>query len=76
MTQTWHNKAQHLIGEMCLTSYRQENTKPDGTKYRRHRAYSVPVLAQDLIECLNTEDEHRAKSIFMALHFTPELARD
>ena len=74
--QTWRNKAQRLIGEMCLTSYRQANTKADGTLYKRHHTYSVPAMAQDLIECLNNEDEHRAKSIFMALHVSPELARD
>ena len=73
---SWHNKAQRLIGEMCYTSYQQANTKKDGTQYKRHRAYSVPSMAQQLIECLNTDNEVEAKGLFMALHFTPELAKD
>lgn len=62
---SWRGKAQELIGHMCEASYRQSNTKKDGTRYKKHRAYSVPALAQVLIECLNTDNEEGAKRIFL-----------
>ena len=63
--QTWRNKANREIARMCAASYRQANTLKSGKLRKRHIPYSVPEVAQDLIDCLNTDDEHRAKSIFV-----------
>jgi hypothetical protein len=60
---TWHNKAQQIIAVMCKASYLEANTLPNGSMRKRHVAYSVPVEAKLLIECLNRDDEETAKSI-------------
>ena len=60
---TWHDKAHELIAAMCMESYRQMN--PVSKKRKKHVQYAVPALAQLLVECLNKNDEERAKSIFM-----------
>lgn len=63
----WAKKAYRLISIMCEQSYRQANPEPKvpGTR-RKHKPYAVPALAQDLIRCLNTDDEVEAKRIFMS----------
>jgi hypothetical protein len=58
----WQEKAHRLIYNLCKTSYQQANYK----KSKKHIPYSVPELAQELIDCLNTEDEVRAKDIFLS----------
>ena len=60
----WMKKAHRVIGELCLASFKAANQKSDGSYYKRHRPYTVPSMAEALIECLNTEDEERAKAIF------------
>lgn len=57
---TWHVRAHKIIAALCLESYRQANK---GKK--RHVPYSVPETAMELIECLNTDDEKRAKAIML-----------
>lgn len=61
----WREKAERLIAEACLEAYRKTNTKPDGTRYRKHRPYAVPEHAQALLEALNADDEQKAKSIML-----------
>lgn len=68
----WEVKAHKIIGELCLSSYRQSNNG----KRKKHTPYAVPYLAQDLIRCLGKRDEIRAKEIFMQLLDTPELGRE
>ena len=63
----WQEKAHRLIAEMCEASYRQSN--PPGK--RRHVPYSVPALAQELVACLNANDEERAKAVFPAYDVLP-----
>ena len=58
----WEVKAHQLISAMCFASWRQAN--PPGRK--RHRPYSVPALAQELVTCLGRNDEVGAKAIFLA----------
>ena len=62
----WERKAHDIIARLCYASYRQTNTKKDGTMYKKKRPYSVPKLAADLVECLGAEDEERAKAIFLS----------
>jgi len=63
----WAKKAHRLIGILSYHSYRQANPKPkiQGTRCK-HRPYVVPQLAEDLIRCLNTENEVEAKRIFLS----------
>ena len=61
----WRTKAQDEILKLCRQSYVQANTRKDGKRYKKHQAYAVPVLAEELVDCLNTEDEERAKAIFL-----------
>lgn len=62
---SWQQKAQTIIAKLSMDAYRQANTRKNGKPYKRHRAYSLPQVAHDLVDCLNTNDEHRAKSIMM-----------
>lgn len=59
---TWQDKARRLIDTACRQAYVAAN--PPGT--RKHRPYHVPDIARDLIQCLNTDDEHTAKALFLS----------
>jgi hypothetical protein len=41
-----------IISKYCLDSYKQVNYKKDGTKYKKHRQYSVPDEAEKALELL------------------------
>lgn len=64
MTTTWESKANRIIASMCMQSYREANTLPNGQMRKRHIPYSVPMDAELLIRCLKTGDEETAKAIF------------
>jgi hypothetical protein len=64
---TWQDKAHQIIAQECSAAYRAANQKRDGTWRKKHVPYHVPPIAQALVECLNTDDEVRAKSIFIGL---------
>lgn len=61
---SWYDKAYRVVGELCLDSYKQANYRR-GKKYKKHRPYSVPLLAKLLIEALDEDDEEQAKSLFI-----------
>ena len=65
MTGSWRDKAHRRIGELCLQAYRQANQLPNGMFRKKHVPYTVPVEASTLVKCLDTNDEERAKSIFV-----------
>ena len=58
-------KAHQVIGSLCLESYHEANIKPDGTTYKKHRPYSVPVEAEEIIRCLNEDDPTSLSRIFI-----------
>ena len=62
----WREKANNIIDALCMESYLQANTRKDGKPYKKHRGYSVPLLAEQLVECLDTDDEIRAKTLFLS----------
>ena len=69
MTQStpWRDKAQRLIYLSCRDSYTKAQTsKSTGKKYKQHVAYAVPEFAEQLIECLDKDDEARAKTLFLS----------
>ena len=64
----WRAKANEIIGTLCRESYLAANTTKSGKRRKRHVPYSVPVTAKALVECLNKNDEVRAKNIFLKLN--------
>lgn len=63
----WQEKAHRLIGNVCRNSYEHAQiSKLTGKRYKKHVPYSVPSFAQDLIDCLNTGNEERAKALFLS----------
>lgn len=65
----WEVKAHAVIARLCHASWLQANTSPAGKRYIKHRPYSVPSAAAELVECLGMHDraaaEERAKAIFL-----------
>lgn len=57
---TWRGKAKRIIHKQCEQSYRQANPLPR----KKHKPYHVPEFAKELLDCLNTDDEVRAKGLF------------
>ena len=41
-----------IISKYCYDSYKQANIKKDGTKYKKHRQYSVPEEAEKALSLL------------------------
>lgn len=72
----WRDKAHRLIGNMCRVSYLRVNTKKGGGLYKKHRAYSVPEAAEELIDCLGREDEAGAKALFLFSYDCQRATRD
>lgn len=62
MPKPWAEKANRIIAAVCADAYRAANPTPR----KRHRPYHVPDIARDLVDCLNTDDEQRAKSLFLS----------
>jgi hypothetical protein len=72
----WEYKAEKIISELCLESYKQANYFKNGQKKKKHVPYSVPAIAQELLNCIKTDDEEKAKAIFIKLSIIPESAKD
>jgi hypothetical protein len=62
---TWRDKAHEVIHAACKQSYLQMNTNKAGKLYKKPRPYAVPEVAEKLIGCLNRDDEHGAKALFL-----------
>jgi len=62
----WQTKAHRLIAAMCAHAQQKANRLPNGRMRRKHRPYAVPADAVRLLECLDTNDEIRAKQLFQA----------
>ena len=61
----WQDRVKKIIEQLAYQAYTQANTKKGGGRYKRHRPYSVPPVCGELLECLNNNDEERAKAIMM-----------
>ena len=61
----WKHKAHRLIHNACTIEYLSANTTKAGKKYWKHIPYIVPEIAENLIDFLNTDNEERAKAIFL-----------
>ena len=65
---TWRDKAHREIAKAATEAYTQANTKKNGRPYKKHRPYSLPVWADELVACLGNDDEEQAKAIFVHEH--------
>lgn len=54
----------------------QAETTKAGKRRKRHVPYSVPQAAQDLIDCIKTNNEERAKAIFLFNYDVVGITRD
>lgn len=50
-------------------SYLKANVLPCGKLRKKHVPYSVPEDAAFLVQCLQRDDEHSAKALFINLAF-------
>lgn len=70
MSTPWRDKANRIISSLCYESWKQTNFSPSGKQYKKHRPYSVPDLARDLVDCLGALNqvaaEEKAKSLFLS----------
>ncbi len=64
---SWRDKAHAIIAAECRRSYEQANRLPNGRLRRRHVPYTVPALAQQMIDYLGRDAEHEAKAEFVRL---------
>lgn len=64
-TATWREKAHRVIGQLAHAAYEKANRLPNGRLRKRHVPYALPEVARALVECLGTDDEARAKGIFL-----------
>ena len=62
MCETWQGKANRIISILSLHAFKEANPKPN----RKAKFYRMPDLASELVECLNTDDEIRAKALFLS----------
>ena len=65
MSKAWEDKANKVIQRLCKESRDSTNTRKDGKQYKQHKSYSIPEDAEELIECLATDNEEQAKYIFL-----------
>lgn len=68
----WRAKVSRIIAAQARIAWEAANIKKDGTRYRKHHQYTLPEITNELVECLNTNDEARAKAIMM---YRPEVER-
>jgi hypothetical protein len=65
----WEQKANRIIAELSRRSWLQANLLKNDRLRKRHAPYSVPPLAEALMECLGSGDEERAKALFHRHHY-------
>ena len=61
----WEEKAHKLVTRLCHESYLQANTAPSGRLFNVPVRYTVPVIAEELINCLVINDEETAKAVYL-----------
>lgn len=57
----WHAKVHRVIAQMARKSYEQTNTNAAGERYKRHRPYSLPDEANQLVGHLGDRDQVRGE---------------
>lgn len=59
----WIIKAHEIISKLSSQAYYKANFK-NGIQLKKHVPYSIPEEAQELIECIKSNDELKAKQLF------------
>lgn len=73
----WREKASREIASLSYAAWDKANPKNSrGQRPKKHKPYSIPAYAADLVTCLNTDDEERAKAMFMRANVSPEFRND
>ena len=65
----WRIKAEGIITDLSMQVYLAANKE----HHKRHAPYSIPPVAQSLVECLGNGDEERAKAIFYDLEYLAQV---
>ena len=65
MNDSWRTKADRIIGELSFQAWHAANHDKAGRRYKKHRPYTIPLMADRLVECLSASDELAAKQIFI-----------
>ncbi len=60
----WKEKANRLISNLSHQAWKEANFR-NGKQLKRYVPYTIPPLARELVECLDTDNEERAKALFM-----------
>lgn len=65
---TWRGKAHRIIRLECEREYRRANPHPSRNSYSgyKQQPYRPTQLANDLVKCLDTDDELWAKQLFLS----------
>lgn len=62
---SWQNKVSRVIQALCQESYDSAQTSKSGKRYKKHHPYTIPTEAEALVNCLDTNDEERAKAMML-----------
>lgn len=69
----WEIKANSIIASLCTESYNHMNP----SRGIKHHRYSVPVIAQELVDILGMKDrkeaEKKAKKIFLDYNYLKQI---
>lgn len=63
--ESWQEKAHRIIAALSRESWAKVNILKNGRQRKKHVPYTIPEAAADLVECLKTNDEERAKAMFV-----------
>lgn len=68
---TWEDKVERVIGKLSYAAWFDANHDRRGGRDKKHRPYSLPEEAVELVECLGDPNrkraEHRAKALMEGL---------
>lgn len=68
----WERKAHRIIADLSLQAQTEANTRTNGKRYKVHRPYTIPEVADDLVRILGMRDraaaEVEAKTLFVHTH--------
>ena len=62
----WIDKANRIIKTLSEKSYRDANIMKNGRKRKIYVPYSIPELAENLVQCISEGKEMRAKALFLS----------
>lgn len=61
----WQEKVHKVIARAATDAYNKANRNKNGSLKKKHVPYTLPVWVDDLVSCLNKDDEEEAKRIML-----------